>query len=301
MDIVRLALSEGWLEQAVFVEKVRKEFGPSVEPYLTAFYEMMRNMPEAKGRVRGASPTVAKAEPSASKTDSIDLGGGVKLDLVWIETGTFMMGSPAGEKDRFGDELQHPVTLTKGYWLGKYPVTQEQWERVMGSNPSYFKGARNPVEEVSWDDCQEFIQELNRRVSGGGFGLPTEAQWEYACRAGSTGAYCFGDDEDRLVQYAWYPENCGHTTHPVGEKKPNAWGLHDMHGNVWEWCQDWWDSYSSGAQTDPTGAASGSRRVSRGGSCGDFARLCRSADRISRYPDDRDFNKNGFRLTRTLP
>ena len=141
------------------------------------------------------------------------------------------------------------MTITKPFYLGKYEVTQEQWEAVMGSNPSHFKGPKNPVEQVSWDDCQQFLVKLNAKSGGQGskFVLPTEAQWEYACRAGSTGKFCFGDDEKQLGEYAWYEANSGDKTHPVGEKKPNTFGLHDMHGNVWEWCQDWYGEYGAEA------------------------------------------------------
>ena len=159
------------------------------------------------------------------------------------------------------------MTITKPFYLGKYEVTQEQWEAVMGSNPSNFKGPKNPVEQVSWDDCQEFLDKLNAKAGGQGgkFVLPTEAQWEYACRAGSTGKFCFGDDEKQLGEYAWYDENSDSKTHPVGEKKPNAWGLYDMHGNVWEWCQDWYGAYGAEAVDDPSGPTTGSGRVFRGG------------------------------------
>ena len=290
MDILRLALQEGWMEQTVFVEKVRKEFGPSVEPYLSAFYEMMRNMLEAKGRMGGVVPSVEKVA-------AINLGRGVTMDLVWVEPGRFRMGSEHGEDD---ERPVHEVQITKGFWVGKTPVTQAQWERVMGYNPSHFKGTKNPVERVSWNDSQQFIMTLNHLISGGGFSLPTEAQWEYACRAGSTGAFCFGDDESRMGEYAWCDENSGDTPHPVGEKKPNAWGLYDMHGNVWEWCQDWYGKYLSDVQTDPTGAVSGSLRVKRGGSWYFSASCCRSAFRSNSPPVSQDY-LNGFRLVGNLP
>ena len=138
----------------------------------------------------------------------------------------------------------------------------------MGSNPSYFKGPKNPVENLSWDDCQGFLSKLNAKTRGirGTFQLPSEAQWEYACRAGSTTRYCFGDDESQLGDYAWYEANMAGKTHPVGEKKPNAWGLYDMHGNVWEWCQDWYDDYPKSAVDDPVGPPMGAAHVDRGGS-----------------------------------
>ena len=313
MDILRLALQEGWMEKAVFEKQVRKEFGPSVEPYLLALHLMLCNLPEAKGRTGPVASPSAKASPVAEKDTSIDLGGGVKLDLVWVAPGRFLMGSSdSGEENA---RPVHEVQITKGFWMGKTPVTQEQWERVMGSNPSYFKGPKNPVEKVSWEGCQRFMQELNLRVSGGGFSLPTEAQWEYACRAGSTGEYCFGDDESRLneyawynennesrlSEYAWYNENSGDTTHPVGEKKPNAWGLYDMRGNVFEWCQDWYGAYAPGAQTDPAGAASGSCPVARGGCWESSGEGCGLASRQSVCtPRLVDF-RLGFRTVRTLP
>ena len=200
----------------------------------------------------------------------MDLGNGVKLEMILIPAGDFLMWEPLnrGEQPR--------VRITKPFYLCKYLVTQEQWETVMGSNPSHFKGPQNPVERVSWDDCQQFLDKLNAKVGGGKFSLPSEAQWEYACRAGSTTKYCFGDDEARLGEYAWYRDNSGSKTHPVGEKKPNAWGLYDMHGNVWEWCQDGptvgarYRGYLAKSHIDdPAGPATGALRVLRGG-CWDF-------------------------------
>jgi formylglycine-generating enzyme required for sulfatase activity len=150
-----------------------------------------------------------------------------------------------------------------------YEVTQQQYEKVMGTNPSTTKGPQNPVEKVSWNDAVEFCRKLSalpaEKSAGYVYRLPTEAEWEYACRAGTQTAYSFGDSESELGDYAWYDKNAGGTTHPVGSKKPNAWGLYDMHGNVFEWCQDWYGSYPSGSVTDPTGESSGSHRVVRGG------------------------------------
>jgi formylglycine-generating enzyme required for sulfatase activity len=194
-----------------------------------------------------------------------------EIEFVWCAPGTFVMGTPGDTQI----EIPHQVTLTRGFWIGKYPVTQGQWIRVMGSNPSDFHSAGHdaPVENVSWEDAQAFCSTVSR-AEGIQFRLPTEAEWEYACRAGSAGPYCFPGD---LVDYAWYAENSNGTTHPVGQKRPNAWGLFDMHGNVWEWCADWYENYTKGPTTDPMGPRSGSLRVNRGGGWRDIAAYCRSA------------------------
>jgi formylglycine-generating enzyme required for sulfatase activity len=160
--------------------------------------------------------------------------GSVALDLVLIQPGSFTMGDDGG--DGSAEKPAHKVTISKPFYLGKYEVTQDQWEAVMGANPSYFKGPENPVEDVSWDDCQKFLKKLNERLpgTGGTVRLPTEAEWEYACRAGTTTKYSFGDTRSDLGEYAWYGGNSHNKNHPVGEKKPNAWGLYDIHGNVCE-------------------------------------------------------------------
>ncbi len=243
----------------------------------------------------GSLAVVSAAEPkeAVSKTKSppkeltVDLGKGIKLEMVLIPAGEFLMGSPDSDKEAYPFEKpQHRVRITKPFYLGKYLVTQEQWEAVMGNNPSRFKGPKNPVEQVSWEDCQKFLGKLNAKVGSGAgkFQLPSEAQWEFACRAGSTTKYYFGDDAARLGDYAWYTANSEDKTHPVGEKKPNASGLYDMHGNVWEWCQDWFEDYKESPVDDPTGAATGSYRVLRGGGWGDPAGFCRSAYRDRVFP-----------------
>ncbi len=234
---------------------------------------------------------------------TIDLGEGVKLAMVLIPAGEFMMGLPESDKDGEGVEKpQHRVRITKPFYLGKYLVTQEQWEAVMGSNSSTFKGPKNPVENVGWagwDGCQQFLDQLNMKVGGKKFQLPTEAQWEYACRAGSTTRYCFGDDESKLGEYAWYDANSNFTTHPVGEKKPNAWGLYDVHGNVWEWCEDWFGEgyYAKSPTDDPSGPETGSFRVIRGGSWRAFPKICRLAIRHAAPPEVRGHDM-GFRVAR---
>jgi formylglycine-generating enzyme required for sulfatase activity len=180
--------------------------------------------------------------------------------------------------------------------MGVYDLTQEQYEAVMGQNPSRFKRANNPVETVSWDDAMEFCKKLSAKT-GKAVQLPTEAQWEYACRAGSKTGFYFGDDDADLRDHAWYTGNSTSQTHPVGQKKPNAWGLYDMHGNVWQWCSDWYEPYPVGGVTDPTGPANGQSRVLRGASWIDDPRRCRSADRDSLdYPGLRRISYRGFRV-----
>jgi formylglycine-generating enzyme required for sulfatase activity len=211
---------------------------------------------------------------------AIDLGDGVKLELVLIPAGRFRMGSQKNEKDRSYDEKQHWVVITKPFYMEKYEVTQEQWKKVIGANPSTFKTANNPVEMISWDDSQGFLRKLNALgKERGQFRLPTEAEWEWACRAGTRTRFCSGDDDEALTGYAWFDANSANSTHPVGTRKPNAWGLYDMHGNVWEWCADWYgeDDYTKSPRHDPTGPITGSNRVSRGGSWFNYSEGCRSS------------------------
>ncbi|MDR0881623.1 MAG: SUMF1/EgtB/PvdO family nonheme iron enzyme [Candidatus Adiutrix sp.] len=222
----------------------------------------------------------------------------IGMDFVLIPAGSFLMGSdPQKDSKAYDDEFpQHRVSISQPFYLGKYEVTQEQWAAVMGSNPSSFKGRTNPVEQVSWDDVQVFIKELNLKEGTGKYRLPTEAEWEYAARAGTNSPYSFGDDESELGDYAWYGHNSGHNTHPVGRKQPNAWGLHDMHGNVWEWVEDWYGVYSSSHSSDPRGPSSGSLRVNRGESWYSPAEDCRSAIRSYASPGSRYSRLLGFRL-----
>ena len=237
---------------------------------------------------RGSGDLAASSNTGNTKT--ITLPGGATMEMIYVAPGTFTMGSPSSEEGRYNGETQHRVTLTKGFWLGKYEVTQTQWESVMGENPSRFKGGNRPVDYVSWEDCQRFISKVNSQQHCGAR-LPTEAEWEFACRAGSTGPY---GGNGNLDDMGWYDSNSGRETHIVGQKQANAWGFYDMHGNVWEWCEDWFGDYGS-ATTDPTGPTSGEKRVLRGGSWLNFARLCRSAYR-SRVNLDWRIRNYGFRL-----
>ncbi len=242
--------------------------------------------------------TVQAAPPSEPKIGDVfrtDIG----KELLWIPAGKFGMGSPAG----VGSDDERPqteVTISRPFWMGKYPVRQRDWKAVMGSSPSHFKGEDLPVEQVSWEECMEFGRKLTERMTekipeGYEFRLPTEAEWEYACRAGTTTQWSFGDAESELGKYGWFDGNAGGKTHPVGEKLPNPWGLYEMHGGVWEWCLDWFGAYPGGRVTDPKGAANGSLRVCRGGSWDGSAGDCRSAFRSGLGPGYRWFSL-GFRL-----
>jgi formylglycine-generating enzyme required for sulfatase activity len=290
----------GTIELVRFDRKVVPKFPP-----LETMTEMDRNSPSI--------PLPKLKATGKTLTNSI----GMKLTL--IPKGTFLMGAPPDEEDSGDDELQHVVTISKDFYLGMYEVTQAEYQKVMGTNPSKFQGdkiaerhpktgrvvkkvdsANYPVENVTWFNAVEFCKKLSElpeeRAAGRVYRLPTEAEWEHACRAGSTTSYTFGDDREELGEYAWLRSNAGRRTHPVVEKKPNAWGLYDMHGNVWEWCSDWYGSYHDVPTIDPLGPSTGSRRVLRGGSWDDEAADCRSAERSRFSPSftiDRDY---GFRV-----
>ena len=227
--------------------------------------------------------------------------------FVHIAPGTFPMGSPEYETGRSDHEIMHEVTLTKGFYMLKTSVTQGQWKAVMGNNPSSFAdgGGNCPVESISWNECQEFIRRLNEG-NDGIYRLPTEAEWEYACRAGSLTPLCNGEISELycahdpvLSEIGWYCGNAGRKSRPVAQKSPNAWGLYDMHGNVSEWCQDWYGEYGSDSQTDPCGPESASGKVVRGGSWLSNAKNCRSASRFNWLPDA-GIEFIGFRLVKEM-
>ncbi len=267
---------------------------------------------EKEPRSGGAEPNKGALIPTGALGEelTLGLGGDVDLELVWTPAGVFMMGSPVSERKACFEEHQHPVRLTKGFWIGKYPVTQKQWQHVTGNNPASFHnkqtvggflgfGGRQlsgvesmPINNVTWQDCQQFLDRVSQDIDGI-CRLPSEAEWEYACRAGSTTAYCYGDDEKRLKQYANFdgtPIYGRESASPVGCLTPNDWGIHDMHGNVYEWCLDWYAPYPTGAVDDPMGPVSGSHRVLRGGCWDTHAGNCRSASRMSADP----CTKNAF-------
>jgi formylglycine-generating enzyme required for sulfatase activity len=237
------------------------------------------------------------APPHAAQPDTERITNDLGMTFVRLPADEFWMGTsdeaiealtkryPFDRKGFETETPRHRVTISQPFYLGIHPVTQAQWEAVMGSNSSRFEGKPDhPVEHVSWDEVQQFLRRLNERQDGNIYRLPSEAQWEHACRAGSTVAYCFGDEEGQLGEYAWYGDNSGNSTHPVGQKKPNAWGLYDMHGNVWEWVQDWYGPYTADPVTDPSGPTTGANRVIRGGSWSYPAWCARSADRGGVHP-----------------
>jgi formylglycine-generating enzyme required for sulfatase activity len=254
---------------------------------------------------------LAVPERRAGEEREFEIAPGVMMRMCWIPEGEFLMGSPEDELGRFDDETQHRVTITQGFWLGKYQVTQAQWEAVMESNPSHFKGPNLPVETVSRDDIsgpEGFLDKANRLVAavGGRFSLPTEAQWEYACRASTTTALNSGKNLTsaegvcrNLDEVAWYDKNSDEETHPGGLKKANPWGLHDMHGNLWEWCADWYAAYPTGPIADPLGPDSGSYRVVRGGGWYFTPGYCRAAFRGNGGPGGISYFLFGFRAART--
>jgi formylglycine-generating enzyme required for sulfatase activity/tRNA A-37 threonylcarbamoyl transferase component Bud32 len=236
--------------------------------------------------------TIVQGRPElAHEGLEVSLPGGVALAMVDVPAGRFMMGSKKGDADECP---VHEVSLTKSFHMGKFPVTQAQYECLMGINPSAFQGAERPVEQVGFKEAMEFCHELSSR-SDLKFRLPTEAEWEWACRARRAGSFCFGSDVEKLGDYACYTANARRSTQPVGHKKPNSWGLHDMHGNVWEWCSDLYakDFYARSPAEDPRGPLKGEGHVARGGSWNNYEKSCRCS---TRYFYSFKSNLIGFRV-----
>lgn len=248
-------------------------------------------------------------EESKDSNNGKIISNSVGMHFVYIPPGSYLRGSPQEEPGRENDESQQAVTLSNGYYMQTTEVTQKQWKAVMGELPLYIVKCdeKCPVERVSWDDAQEFIRKLNNMEGAQIYRLPTEAEWEYAARAGSKTSFANGDisaltcEHDlKLGDMGWY---CGNSKisrhHIVAQKRPNAWGLFDMHGGVWEWCSDWYGQYPAESVTDPRGPSDGTERIMRGGGIADSARSCRSANRHSLRPDV-EFNNIGLRIVRSL-
>ena len=290
----RLELHDDAIEAAT---KYLTLAGRDGEHYREAL-ELLDQVEQAKAAAEAAAEAERKkaeaaavaAEERRKIVDALVAGN----DFVRLPPGEFRMGSKSSEASN-NERRVTKVRISQGFWLGKYEVTQAEWQAVMGTNPAQFSGCGPtcPVENVSWVDVQEFIGKLNAAAGGNRYRLPTEAEWEYAARAGTS-----GDRYGNLDAIAWYKDNSGGRTHPVGQKAPNAWGLYDMLGNVYEWVGDWYGPYPGGSVTDPRGPGSGSYRVVRGGSWGGDARYCRASNRSNDSPGDRA-TVLGFRLLRT--
>ena len=278
-----------FLDKGYYIRRGAMEYKPAIGAEITvARYVQMseKNLHSKWKAALAATGKALGAGTRAGETKMLNLPGGATMEMVWCPPGTFMMGSDNGDPD----ETLHRVTLKKGFWLAKTEVTQKQWKSVMGGKPlSYQEDDSLPVRQMSWFGCDAFCKRA-------GLELPTEAQWEYACRAGSTGKYAGTGNLDEM---GWYGDNSGFNAHPVGTKQPNVWGLYDMHGNVLEWCADWYGDYPAVPVTDPKGASSGWSRVLRGGGWGYDADYCRSAYRDYAIPAvSRD--GQGFRPARAL-
>jgi formylglycine-generating enzyme required for sulfatase activity len=254
------------------LDKARKEYLPILKKELAE--QTKKNKTEMMAEIEAAIKKLeeenaaykkkladALAAAALFKETSIYLPAGMKMFFILLPAGTFTMGSP-----KINDAPPHKVTLSKPFYMGKFLVTQEQWQAVMGGNPSYFKDPKNPVENFTWNECQDFISKVNQKLTGMKVALPTEAQWEFACRSGTKTEFFCGDDEHLLGDYGWCGANSGGKTHPVGMKKANPWGLFDMFGNTYEWLADWYGAYADGPVVDPAGPETGTQRVVRGGS-----------------------------------
>jgi len=254
---------------------------------------------QSVGRILGRPAPMDSRRPEQGKEriEEKTVVNSIDMKFALIPEGKFVMGSEEFEWSK----PVHTVKIRTPFYLGIYPVTQREWKAIMGNNPSQFNGNDLPVESVSWNEVQDFIKKLNEKEGTNKYRLPTEAEWEYAARAGTTTRYFFGDDDSKLVEYAWYSENSGNKTHPVGKKKANPWGLYDVHGNVWEWVQDEWHDTYNGAPNDGSAWEDGvsASGVARGGSWHVYARYCRLASRHGNDPGDRD-RILGFRLLREV-
>jgi formylglycine-generating enzyme required for sulfatase activity len=244
---------------------------------------MNPNIPQIDPNAPQEDPNTSQADPNAIREKTIDLGKGIKMEFVLIPAGEFDMGSPSTERGRDNDEGPvHRVKISKPFYMGKYEVTQEQYYIIAKSKPSKFKQDDRPVETVSWEQAESFCKKLSK-IKEGSYRLPTEAEWEYAGRAGCQERFSFGEDPaySQIGEYAWYSENSNSETHPVGQKKPNSFGLYDIHGNVWEWCSDFYsaDYYRRSTTMDPPGPLYGTPHVIRGGGWYRSAIYCRSANR----------------------
>ncbi|CCI36453.1 SUMF1/EgtB/PvdO family nonheme iron enzyme [Microcystis aeruginosa] len=289
------------------IPSLPKEFKPIIEGCLqkdrkqrwTA--QQVLNALQALKKPVSPIPLIVSPTPFTEK-----ISNGVTLEMVSLPAGEFLMGSPDSDPDAWDSEKPPHQVKVNSFAIGKYPVTQAQYQAVMGTNPSHFKNnswfknnLQNPVEQVSWNDAQAFCQKLSQ-ITGKTYRLPTEAEWEYACRAGTTTCYYFGDDANQLGDYAWYKGNSQDKTHPVGQKRPNAWGLYDMSGNVWEWCEDDWHSSYIGAPTDGSAWIKNNNdndyRILRGGSWYNSPNSCRSAYRNNDTRRDNNSNSYGFRV-----
>lgn len=263
------------------------------------------------GLVTGLFSCLGPMGMGQSSGDKKPLRNSLGVEFARVPAGSFRMGSPTGEKDRLDTETPHTVRLTKGFWMGAHEVTQEQYARVMANRPAHFQGDKLPVEKVSFGEALEFCQKLSalaeEKAAGRKYRLPTEAEWEYACRAGTSTPFSFGEalngkqaNHNGAQPYgtASAGPNLEKTT-PVGSYAPNAWGLYDMHGNVWEWCADWYGPLEVDEAIDPSGADKGTGRVLRGGSWANAGKNCRAADRYGYDPTSRK-NYLGFRVVLVL-
>ena len=271
-----------------------RQHGQSSRPPSASTSQFNRYASERQANSQGEVQDLA----SPSRQSYTETALGVNMPMVWIPAGSFQMGSPESESGRYDDEGPVHAVALDGFWMGTTEVTQAQYNMVMGTNPSYFKGANLPVDSVSWNGAMAFCRRLSERT-GKTYTLPTEAQWEYACRAGSMTRFSFGNSDSDLGAYAWYRGNSNSRTHPVGTKRPNAWGLYDMHGNVWEWCLDWYgaDFYGTAAARakNPVDNNAANERVLRGGSWRLDPLFCRSARRSWGSPADA-YRSVGFRV-----